>query len=83
MKQPQYSPLHPLAQAIIVYAATRGYLDSLALRSINTFKEIIIRDVFGYYDTDAVEALPEDPYGDILDDKSTSELSLYLSSLVT
>jgi F-type H+-transporting ATPase subunit alpha len=83
LKQPQYEPLHPLAQSIIVYAATRGYLDNVPLTVINGFKEEVIKDVLGHYDTDELEMLPEDPYGDILEDKSTSELSSYLTDLIS
>ncbi len=81
LKQRQYEPLHPLAQSIIVYAATRGYLDGLPLTVIDSFKVEIAKDVLGHYDTDDLEMLPEDPYGDILEDKSNSDLAMYLSAL--
>jgi F-type H+-transporting ATPase subunit alpha len=83
LKQRQYEPLHPLAQSIIVYAATRGYLDDLPLTVIDGFKEEIIKDVLGYYDTEELEMLPEDAYGDIVEDKSNSDLAVYLSTLVS
>lgn len=82
LKQRQSEPLHPLTQSIIVYAATRGYLDSLPLTVIDSFKAEITKDVLGYYDTDDLEMLPEDAYGDILEDKSDSDLAKYLSALV-
>ena len=43
LKQPQYQPLPVEKQVIIVYAATNGYLDSIAVEKLRRYEDDLYR----------------------------------------
>jgi F-type H+-transporting ATPase subunit alpha len=43
LKQPQYQPLAVEKQVIIVYAATKGFLDSVAIEDVHRYEEDLYR----------------------------------------
>ncbi|WP_287128719.1 F0F1 ATP synthase subunit alpha [Candidatus Cyanaurora vandensis] len=49
LKQPQYSPIAVWDQVAIIYAATKGYLDELPIKSVGQFKNQFLK-----YLTDSV-----------------------------
>ena len=40
LKQPQYSPLKVEEQVCVIYAGTRGYLDTVAVNQISRWKKL-------------------------------------------
>ena len=38
LKQPQYSPLLMEEQAVVIYAGTRGYLDTVAIKDVTRYE---------------------------------------------
>jgi proton translocating ATP synthase F1 alpha subunit len=45
LKQPQFSPIPIERQVVIVYAATKGYLDRLSLSDIQPFQQAVLQEV--------------------------------------
>ncbi|MCF8495874.1 MAG: F0F1 ATP synthase subunit alpha [Alphaproteobacteria bacterium] len=45
LKQKQYSPLSVEEQVFVIFAGTRGYLDSIAVEEINAFEARLLEDV--------------------------------------
>jgi proton translocating ATP synthase F1 alpha subunit len=45
LKQPQFSPIPIERQVVIVYAATKGYLDRLSLSDILPFQQALLQEV--------------------------------------
>nr|YP_009162790.1 ATP synthase F1 subunit alpha [Botryococcus braunii]AKU37094.1 ATP synthase F1 subunit alpha [Botryococcus braunii] len=43
LKQPQYQPMSIEQQVVVVYAATKGYLDRLEVSQISTFQENLLQ----------------------------------------
>ncbi|MFZ5711200.1 MAG: F0F1 ATP synthase subunit alpha [Pseudomonadota bacterium] len=43
MKQPQYAPLTNAEQVCIIFAGTRGYLDSIAVKDVGRFESGLLR----------------------------------------
>ena len=70
LKQPQYAPLPEYSQVVIIFAATTGLLDDLAIEKIQIFEEKII-DFIKIKNKKLIEKLSQ---GNKLDDKTTQEL---------
>jgi F-type H+-transporting ATPase subunit alpha len=49
LKQPQYQPLSLTDQVALLYAGTRGYLDSLPVDRVRAFQESFLRAYHGQY----------------------------------
>lgn len=45
LKQGQFQPLDIEKQVVIVYAATKGYLDKMNISDINTFEKAILKEI--------------------------------------
>ncbi len=45
LKQPQYSPLTVEEQVVVIFAGTRGFLDSIEVNEVNKFEERLIQDL--------------------------------------
>jgi F0F1-type ATP synthase alpha subunit len=45
LKQGQYQPMPIETQVVVLYAATKGYLDRLAVASISQFEQALLRDI--------------------------------------
>lgn len=45
LKQPQYSPLTVEEQVVVIFAGTRGFLDSIEINEVNKFEELLIQDL--------------------------------------
>jgi len=45
LKQSQYEPLSVLKQIVLIYSATRGFLDNLELSEINNFEKALLKNV--------------------------------------
>ncbi len=45
LKQPQYSPLTVEEQVFVIYAGTRGYLDTIAVADVNAYEKALLADV--------------------------------------
>jgi len=65
LKQPQYAPLPVTKQVLIIYAATHGALDSVALPAIARYEH----ELYEYFATEAKGLYDElDAAGDLTDD---------------
>lgn len=51
LKQSQYAPLPVEKQIVIIYAATSGYLDKVALPAVQRFEQ----ELYGYFETEQAE----------------------------
>lgn len=45
LKQGQYSPMTIQEQVVVVYAATKGYLDNLKISQINSFEKSLLKEI--------------------------------------
>ena len=45
LKQGQYQPMSIERQVVVVYAATRGYLDKLSVSDINPFEQALLKEI--------------------------------------
>jgi len=45
LKQAQFAPLSMAQQTVIIYAATKGYLDKLAIKDIGDFEKAVLAEV--------------------------------------
>jgi F-type H+-transporting ATPase subunit alpha len=48
LKQRQYTPLNVITQVILIYAGMNGYLDTLPLNSIDSYKNVAISKLNSY-----------------------------------
>ena len=55
LKQPQYQPMEIQRQVVVVYAATKGYLDRLNVSDILPFEQALLKEI----DNDILEAIRE------------------------
>ncbi len=55
LKQPQYDPLPVEKQVLIIYTATKGFLDSVSIEAIQRFE----RDLFAHFESKRRELLEE------------------------
>jgi F-type H+-transporting ATPase subunit alpha len=51
LKQPQYKPMPPEQEVIVIYAGTKGYLDDVALARVQDFQTALLQ----YVDTSAAD----------------------------
>jgi F-type H+-transporting ATPase subunit alpha len=42
LKQPQYSPLAVEEQVVVIYAGTKGYLDTVAVNDVSNFERMLL-----------------------------------------
>jgi F-type H+-transporting ATPase subunit alpha len=58
LKQPQYAPVDVVDQIIAIYAATRGFMDDVAVHDIQAFERAVINEI---HDTrqEVVKAIAE------------------------
>jgi F-type H+-transporting ATPase subunit alpha len=47
LKQPQYQPLAVEKQVVIIYAATKGFLDAIAIEDVRRYEEDVYRFLEG------------------------------------
>ena len=45
LKQPQYQPLEPEEEVVVLYAATKGYIDSIPVDDIRDWEEAYLRNM--------------------------------------
>ncbi len=45
LKQPQYSPLTVEEQVVVIYAGTKGYLDTIAVNDVSKFEQRLLEDL--------------------------------------
>ena len=45
LKQGQYQPMSIERQVVVVYAATKGYLDKLSVSDISSFQESLLKEI--------------------------------------
>lgn len=45
LKQGQYQPMTIESQVVVVYAATKGYLDKLSVSDINSFEQALLKEI--------------------------------------
>ncbi|HZT82391.1 MAG TPA: F0F1 ATP synthase subunit alpha, partial [Gemmataceae bacterium] len=43
LKQPQYRPMHVIDQVMVIYAATKGYLDKVPVKQVAAWEEQFLR----------------------------------------
>jgi F-type H+-transporting ATPase subunit alpha len=43
LKQPQYKPMHVVDQVMIIYAATKGYLDKIPIKHVAAWEDQFLR----------------------------------------
>jgi proton translocating ATP synthase F1 alpha subunit len=55
LKQPQYQPMEIERQVVVVYAATKGYLDRLNVSDILPFEQALLKEI----DSEILEAIRE------------------------
>ncbi len=55
LKQDQYKPMPVVKQVIIIYAATEGYLDKVALNNVGRYES----DLLAHLDTDAADIVKD------------------------
>ena len=65
LKQPQYQPLPVEKQVAIVYAATKGYLDSVPVEQVRRYEE----ELYRYLETSAPQVLTNIESKKIFDDE--------------
>jgi F-type H+-transporting ATPase subunit alpha len=65
LKQPQYQPLAVEKQVLIVYAATKGFLDSVAIEDVRRYEE----DLYRFVETRFPQVLTGIAEKKILDDE--------------
>src|SRR5690242_15654420 len=70
LKQPQYQPLPVEKQVAIIYAATKGYIDSVAIEDVRRYEE----DLYRYLETRTPGVLSAIAEKKILDDEVKAAL---------
>ena len=70
LKQPQYQPLEIEKQVIIIYAATNGYLDSVAVEDVRAFET----ELFTFLETRRAQMLASLAEKKELDDQMKTDL---------
>nr|YP_009138086.1 ATP synthase F1 subunit alpha [Lobosphaera incisa]AKF78644.1 ATP synthase F1 subunit alpha [Lobosphaera incisa] len=45
LKQPQFQPMEIERQVVVVYAATKGYLDKISVSSIGSFEKALLKEI--------------------------------------
>jgi F-type H+/Na+-transporting ATPase subunit alpha len=70
LKQPQYQPLGVEKQVAIIYAATKGFLDSVAIEDVHRYEE----DLYRYLETSHPAVLSGIAEKKILDDELKAAL---------
>jgi F-type H+-transporting ATPase subunit alpha len=74
LKQPQYQPLAVEKQVVIIYAATKGHLDSVGLEQVQRYEE----ELFRFLETRHASVLNSITEKKILDDELQSALEVAL-----
>lgn len=77
LKQKPGRPIHPLAQAILIYSGINGFLDGISLEAVDKFKEVVFSD--SLISSFPVTSFDELAYGSI--DKNSS-LNSYIKNSV-
>jgi F-type H+-transporting ATPase subunit alpha len=57
LKQPQYSPMPVEEQIVVLYAATKGWLDPLPLELVSTFERELLEYMRTFHRQDILEAI--------------------------
>jgi len=47
LKQGQYKPLHVIDQVVVIYAATKGFMDDVPIHRVNEFETGLINEIHG------------------------------------
>ncbi len=74
LKQPQYSPLPVEKQILIVYAATKGYLDPIPLGAVRRFEQ----ELYEFFDGQRAEVVRELETKGALDDELRAKIDAAL-----
>jgi F-type H+-transporting ATPase subunit alpha len=74
LKQPQYQPLAVEKQVAVIYAATKGFIDSVAVEDVRRYEE----DLYRFLETRHPRVLPTVAEKKILDDDSRAALETAL-----
>jgi F-type H+-transporting ATPase subunit alpha len=77
LKQPQYQPLPVEKQVVIIYAATKGFIDSVAVEDVRRYEE----DLYRFLETRHPGLLTTIAEKKILDDESRGALETALKEL--
>jgi F-type H+-transporting ATPase subunit alpha len=75
LKQPQYQPLAVEKQVIIIYAATKGFLDSVAIEDVHRFEE----DLYRFLETRHPRVLGAIAEKKVLDDETKGAVEAALT----
>jgi F-type H+-transporting ATPase subunit alpha len=78
LKQNQYSPLPVQEQTIVLYAGTKGYLDSISVANVGTFETELLSEIRGPQKALADQILADQDLTDATDQK----LKEFLTSFV-
>jgi F-type H+-transporting ATPase subunit alpha len=76
LKQPQYSPLAVEEQVVVLYAGTRGFLDTIPVNDVNAYETALLQDLRGA-GKGILTTIREKK---ALDDKIEAELNMFLKS---
>ena len=79
LKQPQFSPLQVEEQVAVIYAGTRGYLDGVPVKSVQTYE----RDLLAHLRTDQKTLLADIASEKKLTDEIEDRLKTVLENFTT
>ena len=79
LKQPQFSPLQVEEQVAVIYAGTRGYLDDVPVKSVQTYE----RDLLAHLRTDQKSLLADIASEKKLTDEIEDRLKTVLENFTT
>jgi F-type H+-transporting ATPase subunit alpha len=74
LKQDQYAPLPFEQQIVVIFAATNGYIDSIAVKNVRRFE----KEFLAYLDTKCPELFQKIAERKVLDDEIQNELTKVL-----
>ena len=75
MKQPQYQPLPVEKQVVIIYAATKGFIDPVAIEDVRRYE----LDLYRFLETRHARVLTTIAEKKIIDDESKAALEAALT----
>ena len=76
LKQPQFQPMPIESQVVIVYAATKGYLDKIPVNKISAFEQVALHKI----DPKILETIRQQK---VISDPLSRELNTFLDRLIS
>ncbi len=77
LKQDQYSPLQVEEQVCVIYAGTRGYLDSIAVRDVGRYEKELLSHLHGEHSSILTDIATEKKLTDDIEDRLKSALNKF------